>query len=113
VLEVVLLRLVHHFDAGAGDVELPAMIDAAQATFLVAPEIERDAPMRAELLKQADTAFAVTKCHQVFAEQADAGGRAVGFGNFLREECRNPVHAHRIAHRCVLTDPGDEFVFLA
>ena len=81
VLEVVLLRLVHHVDAGAGDVELPAVIDAAQAAFLVAPEVQRGATVRAEFVDQADAAFAVAERDQVLAEQADADRRTVGFGD--------------------------------
>ena len=56
VLEVVLFRLVHHVDAGAGHVELPAVIDAAQAAFFVAPEEQRRAAVRAEFVDQADAA---------------------------------------------------------
>jgi len=82
VLEVVFFGLVHHIDAGAGNVELPAVVDASQATFLVAPEIERDATMRTELFDQADAAFAVTECNEVLAEQANPRGRAVRLGDF-------------------------------
>ena len=69
--------------------------------------------MRAELLDQADAALGVAERQQVLAEQADARRRAVGFGDFAREESGDPVHAHRIAHRGALPHPGDEFVFLA
>ena len=69
--------------------------------------------MRAELLDQADAALGVAERHEVLAEQADAGGRAVGLGDLAREQRGDPVHAHRIAHRRALADPGDEFVFLA
>ena len=84
VFEVVLFRLVHHVGAGAGDVELPAVIDAAQAAFLVAPEVQRGAAVRAEFVEQADAAFAVAESDQVLAQKADAGGRAVGLGDFPR-----------------------------
>ena len=39
VLEVVFRRLVHHVDATAVHVELPAVVDAAQPAFLVAAEV--------------------------------------------------------------------------
>ncbi len=39
VLEVILRRFVHHVGAGAGDVELPAVIDAAQTALFVATEV--------------------------------------------------------------------------
>jgi len=113
VLEVVFLRLVHHVDAGAGHVELPAVIDAAQAAFLVASEIERDATMRAELLDQADAALGVAERDQVLAEQAGARRRAVGFGDLAREQRGDPIPAHGVAHRGALSHPGDKFVLFA
>src|SRR5262249_57691998 len=45
VLERALLGLVRHVDAAAGDVELPAVIRAAEAALLVAAEEERGAAM--------------------------------------------------------------------
>ena len=93
VLEVQFLRLVHQVDAGAGDVELPAMIDAAQAAFLVAPEIQRDAAMRAEFVEQADAALAVAEGDQVLAEQADAHRRAVGLGDLAATAARGSSSA--------------------
>ena len=53
------LRLVHLLEAGALDVELPAVIDAAQPGFLIASVPERDPAMRAELVQQADS----RRCH--------------------------------------------------
>src|SRR5579863_6509654 len=57
LLELIFRRLVELIDALAFDVEFPAVIDAAQAAFLVTPEIERDAAVRAEFLDQPDTAL--------------------------------------------------------
>ena len=113
VLEVVFLRLVHHVDAGAGDVELPAVIDAAQPAFLVAAEIERGAAVRAQFVQQADAAVGVAERDKVLAEQADAGGGTIGFGDFLGQQGRNPIAPHGIAHRRARPNPGDEFVVLA
>ena len=95
------------------DVELPAVIDAAQAAFLVAPEIQRDAAMRAEFLDQADAALGVAERDEVLAEQADAHRRAVGLGDLARKQRGDPVAAHRVAHRRARADAGDEFVLLA
>ncbi len=51
--EAALLRLGRDFDALAGDVVFPAVIGAAEAAFLVAPEPERHAAVGAELVDQA------------------------------------------------------------
>src|SRR5262249_748527 len=75
VLELQLLRLVQLVGAGAADVEPPAMIDAAQPALLVAPEIERHAAMRAELLDQADAALSVAEGDQLLAQELDAHRR--------------------------------------
>ena len=113
MLEVVLRRFVHHVGAGAGDVELPAVIDAAQTAFLVAAEEQRRAAVRAEFVDQADAALGVTERDEVLAEQADADRRTVGFGDLARQGRGNPVAAEGVAHRRALADTGDEFVFLA
>ena len=113
VLEVVLRRLVQHVDAVAGHVELPAVIDAAQAALLVAAEVQRDAAVRAELVDQPDLAVGVAERDQVLAEQPHAHRRAVGLGDLAREQRGDPIPPHRVAHRGALAHPGDEFVFLA
>src|SRR5215472_9607814 len=73
-----LLRLVHLIEAIAVDVELPAVIDAAQAGFLVASEPQRSAAVRAKLIDQTDAVLAVTKADQAFAQQLNPNRRAVG-----------------------------------
>ena len=85
------LGLVHLVDAGAGDVELPAVIDAAQPVLLVAPQPERDAAMGAELLKQANAAEAVTKRDEVLAQQPHAHRSAVRSRQLTRQQRRQPV----------------------
>src|SRR6516165_4130805 len=64
-----LLGLIHLIDAVAVHVELPAVIDAAQTRLFVAPEPQRGAPMRAELIDQADAPLAVAKTDELLAEQ--------------------------------------------
>ena len=81
LLELMLRRLVELIDAIAFDVEFPAVIDAAQPAFLVAPEIQRDAAVRAEFVDQTDAALAVAERDEVLAEQLDAHRRAVRLGD--------------------------------
>src|SRR5919108_4844608 len=69
--------LVHHVDAAPVHVELPPVVHAAQATLLVTAQKQRDPPMRAVLLEEADTALRVPKGYQVFAQQPDAHWRAI------------------------------------
>ena len=110
MLERELFRLVHHVDTAAGDVELPAVIDAAQPALLVASEEERDAPVRAELVEESDAAVRVSKRHQVFAQELDAHGRTIGLRKLRREQRRDPVTAHGVSHRRSGTNAGDELV---
>ncbi len=107
-----LRRLVQLIEAIAFDVEFPAVIDAAQAAFLVAPEIQRDAAVRTEFVEQPDAAVAVAEGDEVLAEQADADRRAVGLGDLPRQTGGDPIPPHRIAHRGAGADAGDQFVFL-
>ena len=111
VFEVIFFRLVHHVDAGAFDVELPAVIDAAQPAFLVTAEIEAGEAVRTQLIQQADAALAVPEGHQILAQKADAGGRAIRAGDFAGEQRRHPIAPQRVAHRRAWSDPGDDFVF--
>ena len=90
-------RQARHVDAIAGDVELPAVIDAAQAAFFVAAEEQRRAAMRAAMVHHADPACAVAKGDQLLAQQHQAHRRAVA--RQLRGHGRgDPVAAHQIAH---------------
>src|SRR6185312_7108337 len=54
LLEVLRGRHVRHFEAAAFDVELPAVIDAADAILLVAAQEQRSATMRALMIEDAD-----------------------------------------------------------
>ena len=111
VLELEFLRLVQLIDAGTGHVELPAVIDAAQPAFLVAPEKERHAAMRAILLDEADAPLGVAEGDEFLAHQLYAHGRAVRFGDLVRQAGGDPIAPHRIAHRRAGADAGDQFVF--
>jgi hypothetical protein len=79
LLELVLGRLVRHVDALPVDVELPAVVDAAQAALLVAAEEQAGTAVRAELVEPAEAALAVAEGDQPLAEQADTHRRrAIG-----------------------------------
>ena len=58
-------------------IEFPAVIDAAQAAFLVAAEEQRRAAMRTIGIDQTNLALAVAEGDQVFAEQPHAQRRAI------------------------------------
>jgi hypothetical protein len=110
VLELVLLRLVQLIDAGAADVELPAVIDAAQAALLVAPEVERHAAMRAIFLDEADAALGVAEGDELLAHQLDAHRRPIRLGDLARQTGGDPIAPHRIAHRRSGAGAGDQLV---
>jgi hypothetical protein len=104
-------RLRRHLDDVAFDVEFPAVIEAAQAAFLVAREHQRGAAVRAEFVEHADAAFGVTEDDEAFAKQAHADRRAVRFGNLLGQAGGDPVPPHDLAHRGVAFDAAEQVVF--
>src|SRR5262249_47812933 len=95
------LRRRRHVDALSVDRELEAVIGAADAVLLVAAEIERRAAVRAELVDEADLAFAVAEGEQLLAQNLHTHRRAVGLGDLAREQNRYPVAPHQAAHRRV------------
>ena len=97
VLEVLLRRHVRHVDALAGDVEFPAVIDAAQPVRLVAAEKQRRAAVRAAVIHHADQTSAVAKRDQLLAEQHQTKRRAAA-GDLRRHQCGNPIFPHQLAH---------------
>ena len=110
--EAALDRFRRHFDALPGDVVFPAVIGAAQPVFLVAAEPQRHAAMGAEFVHHADAACGVAKCDQSLAEKFDPHRRAIGFRNFRRQQRRNPIAPHQLAHRRCGTGQGEEVVLL-
>ena len=109
VLEVLRRRHVRHVEAVAFDVELPAVIDAAQAAFLVAAEEQRGAAMRAAMLHDADAAVGVAEGDQLLAEQQEPHRLAVGL-QLRRQAGGNPVFAHQVAHRRARADAREHLV---
>ena len=101
-----------HVDAAAVGVEFPAVIDAADAAFLVAAEPEIGAAVRAVLVDHADHAARIAEREQLLAHHDDLLRRAVGFGQFLRQQHRQPEPAQQFAHPRSRTAFGQEFVVL-
>src|SRR5256885_7050684 len=97
VLEARLRPLVGHVDAAPARLVLPTVIDTAQPRLLVPAEVERGAPVRAELPEQAHPSARRPEGHEVFAKDPDpldpAASRELG-----RQHHGDPVLAHEIAH---------------
>src|SRR5207244_7538249 len=85
-------------------------IRAAQAVFLVAPEPERHAAVRAELVDQAEAILRVAKCYEFFRKNLYPDGRAIGLGQLGGEQRRQPVAAEELAHRRARAGAGQQFV---
>ena len=94
----------------AVDVEFPAVIQAAQSAFLVAPERERRAAVQAALAENTQASLRIAEHDEVFAQHPGAHRRAIGFRDLLRKTGRQPMAAHDAAHRPVAFDAGQEFV---
>ena len=105
-------RLGGHVDAGPGGVELPAVVHASQAALLVAPEVERRAPVRAGFREQSDASLRVAKDDEVLAEQPHALRRPVGRTELAGLHQREPVAAHQRAHRRAGAHPRQQLVVL-
>ena len=73
-------RHLHHV---AVDVKFPAVIEAAQATVLVARENQRRTPVRAVFIEHTDTAFAVAENDEILTEKPHLDRRTVRLGHFL------------------------------
>jgi hypothetical protein len=54
--------------------------------------------------QQSDAAQAIAKRNQIFAEQTNADGRAIGLRYFFRQKSRKPVMPHQFAQRLFRTD---------
>ena len=113
-LELAVLRLRRDIDAFALDVELPAVIGAAQAAFLVAAEPQRHPAVGAEFLQQAVAAVAVAEGDHLFAEQLDPHRRAVVLRQFGGQHRRQPVLPEQLSHGGAGVGLGQQVVhFLA
>jgi hypothetical protein len=96
------------FATGAGLVEHPAVIAAAQAALLDDAIAEVRAAMRAAALQEAVVGGQVLVEHEVFAEQPDRlGGGIIQFGD---GRDRVPVAAQQRAHPGARADLGEQTV---
>ena len=109
VLEVALGGLARHVNAGAVRGELPAVVAAAQALFLVTSEVERRGAMRATGRHGGDRAAGEAHDEEVFAEEPRAVRHAVGL-DLAGEDGGDPVTAHEIAHRGTCAHLRQQFV---
>src|SRR5690606_9334342 len=78
VLEIALGGLRGHVNAGARDVEFPAVVDAAQAFLFVAPEEQRGASVGTRVLYEANRAGGCPIGDELLAQELDTHGRAIG-----------------------------------
>src|SRR5215471_10967342 len=93
LLEILVRRNARHVDAAARNVELPAVIDAAQAILFIASEEQRSAAMWAAMVHHADPARTVAKADQLLAEQHQLEWWSIGH-QFRRHRRRYPVLPH-------------------
>src|SRR5216683_4105839 len=108
-----LLGLVHLIDAIAVDIELPAVINAAQTRLFVASEPQRGASVRTELVDQTDPALAVAKTDQTFAQKLNANRPAIGFRKLARKQRWDPISPQHVTHRGPRSGPRHQFVVFA
>jgi hypothetical protein len=103
--------LRRHFQDVPVHVELPAVIEAAQAALLVTAQRQRGLPVRAGLAEYAEPALRVAESHEIFAQQAKPDRCTVRFAQLLAQRRWNPVTAHQAPHGSVPLDPAQQIVF--
>jgi hypothetical protein len=91
-------------------VELPAVIDTAQAALLVAAEEQPRPAVRAAGVNDADLAIRVAEGHEVFTEHAQAHWRAIRLRQFLGQQHWVPEAADQLAHGRTRAGSRQEFV---
>jgi hypothetical protein len=106
-------RLVRHIDAATISIELPAVVHASQAIVFVATPEQVRVAVRAPGVEDGRATAGGAEGDEVFAQQPQAHGGAIGFGELLGEHGRQPVAAEQVAHRRAGADLGDVLVFLA
>src|SRR5438552_32729 len=106
----VVTREGRYLHAVAARVELPAVVDAADAALLVAAEEEVGASMGADGLDETDAVVAVAKRNELFTENRDAHRRPVTFRDLAREEHRDPEPAEQLSHGRLGPGPREQLV---
>ena len=104
------LRGLTQVGAGAAHVELPAVVHAAQAVFLVAAVEHGGAAVRAVRIHQAGAAAAVLEQDQLLTQHFHPYRIAVGARHFLGQRHRQPEPPEQIAHRGARAGATDQFV---
>ncbi len=110
--EAALGRLRGNVNALPVHIVLPAVVGAAQAAFLTAPEPERGAAVRAELVEQCHAPVRVTEGDQRLREQLHPHRRAVRLGQFLGKQRRDPVASEQPAHQLARAGARQQLVCL-
>src|SRR5262249_60854603 len=103
-------RQVGLIEAIAVDVELPAVISAAESVILIAAEKHRRQAVREAMIHDADTAGRVAERDQLLTEQHQTHLRAVGL-ELRGQTGGNPELPHELAHWRVAADAREGFVF--
>ena len=103
-------RLRRHFDDLASHIQLPAMVEAAHPSVLVAPELKRGSPVRAIPIHQADVAIGVAPGKQVLPEKADIDRITIGMQDFLGQHGWHPMPTHQPAHGGIAFNATKELV---
>ena len=106
-------QLGRRFEHASAGVDLPAVVDAAHAITLDAPEGERGATVGAQFAQEADPAVLGPEGDVVLAQQTDQH-RPVAVDQLRGQRERQPVVlAHEPPHRRVIFDTGQQVVFLS
>ena len=98
MLHRIAIGRVRHIDAVAVDVELPAVIDAAQPALLVAAPEQVGAAMRAIRVKQPELAVGGAKGDEFSPKHVHSDRRAVTVRDLLRNHDWNPEPAEQLTH---------------
>ena len=80
---IAVLRFIHHVRAATGNIELPAVVNAAKSVLFVSAEEKRGTTVGAELFDQADLPGCIAECHKILSQQADAHRGTVWFRQFV------------------------------
>jgi hypothetical protein len=100
-------RLGRRVKNGAVDIEMPAVVAAADAALGNDAVLERCTAVHAMPMQQSDASRAIAKHHQVFAQQAHGHRQVLEFG---AEQKRMPVAAQVFAAGRAGAHRGDEAV---
>ena len=109
-LEVRFHRLRGHVDTGTVHIELPAVVDAAQAILFVSSKEHRGTAVRAGVRDNANAARGGSKGDEVLIQKSQPYGCAVGDRQFFWHQRWYPVLAHQLAHGRFRPNTAHQFV---